>query len=191
MPTPISADGVRPVDLIAANLRAERRTAELSLSAVARLAGISKSTLSQLESGQGNPSIETLWAIAIALNIPFSRLVVAPQAEVRVVRAAERTTIHADGSDYGVALLSPGSHARRDLYVTLLEPGKARVAEAHLRGSVEHVVVSQGVVRVGPIGYEIEAHPGDYVTFPGDVAHSYEALEAGSWFTLVMEHPGS
>ena len=30
--------------------------------------------------------------------------------------------------------------------------------------------------------------PGDYVSFRGDVAHSYEALEPGTWCVLVMEH---
>ena len=34
---------------------------------------------------------------------------------------------------------------------------------------------------------EVELGPGDYVTFPGDVAHDYEALEP-SWLVLIMEH---
>jgi transcriptional regulator with XRE-family HTH domain len=52
--------------------------AGLSLTELARRAGIAKSTLSQLESGAGNPSVETLWALAVALGVPFSRLVDLP-----------------------------------------------------------------------------------------------------------------
>jgi len=52
-----------PLEVIAASLRRERRRTGLSLTEVARRAGIAKSTLSQLESGTGNPSVETLWAI--------------------------------------------------------------------------------------------------------------------------------
>jgi DNA-binding XRE family transcriptional regulator len=60
---------------IAAALRRERDRAGLSLTELARRAGIAKSTLSQLESGVGNPSVETLWSIGVALGVPFSRLV--------------------------------------------------------------------------------------------------------------------
>ena len=57
------------VALIAASLRRERARAGLSLTEVARRAGIAKSTLSQLESGTGNPSVETLWALGVALDV--------------------------------------------------------------------------------------------------------------------------
>ena len=59
------------MDVIADSLRRERRRTGLSLSEVARRAGLSKSTLSQLESGAGNPSLETLWALAVTLDVPF------------------------------------------------------------------------------------------------------------------------
>ena len=64
-----------PLDRIAASIRSERERTGLSLSELARSAGIAKSTLSQLESGAGNPSLETLWALSVALDVPFSRLV--------------------------------------------------------------------------------------------------------------------
>lgn len=64
-----------PIALISQALVRERKKSGLSLSEVSRRAGIGKSTLSQLESGTGNPSIETLWAICIALDIPFAKLI--------------------------------------------------------------------------------------------------------------------
>jgi len=62
-----------PISIIANALVRERQRAGLSLAEVARRAGIAKSTLSQLEAGNGNPGIETLWSLCVALNIPFSR----------------------------------------------------------------------------------------------------------------------
>jgi DNA-binding XRE family transcriptional regulator len=76
-----------PLELIAASLRRERHRSGLSLTEVARRAGIAKSTLSQLESGTGNPSLETLWAICVALDAPFSRLLDPPQPQVLLIRA--------------------------------------------------------------------------------------------------------
>ncbi|MGH2602889.1 MAG: helix-turn-helix domain-containing protein, partial [Dehalococcoidia bacterium] len=78
-----------PLDVIAQSLQRERSRTGLSLSEVAKRAGIAKSTLSQLESGSGNPSVETLWALGVALDVPFSRLVDPPAPLVRIVRAGE------------------------------------------------------------------------------------------------------
>ena len=84
-----------PLELIAASLRRERRRTGLTLTEVARRAGIAKSTLSQLESGAGNPSLETLWAICVALDAPFSRLLDPPRPHVQVIRADEGPTVSA------------------------------------------------------------------------------------------------
>lgn len=78
----------QPISLIARSLVRERSRTGLSLAEVARRAGIAKSTLSQLESGNGNPSLETLWSLCVALDIPFARLL-EPQA-YRVARGKGR-----------------------------------------------------------------------------------------------------
>jgi Predicted transcriptional regulators len=183
------AESGPPIAAIAAALRRERQRAGLTLSEVARRAGIAKSTLSQLEAGTGNPSIETLWALGVALGVPFSQLVDPPTARVRVVRADARTTFHADHADFAATLLSAGDHpARRDLYVLTIEPDSARMADPHIPGSVEHIVVAAGRLRTGPTDAPIELGPGDYASFRGDVPHGYEALAPGTWAVLMMEH---
>lgn len=62
-----------------------------SLAEIARRAGIAKSTLSQLESGNGNPSLETLWSLCVALDIPFARLLEPQQPVTQVIRRGEGT----------------------------------------------------------------------------------------------------
>ncbi|MGC1215446.1 MAG: XRE family transcriptional regulator [Micromonospora sp.] len=179
-----------PLATIAAALRRERERAGISLTELARRAGIAKSTLSQLESGVGNPSVETLWALGVALGIPFSRLVEPPVDAVRVIRAGEGPRVRSEHADFSATLLAAGSaHGRRDVYLMELEPGTVRVAEPHTPRSVEHIVVGAGRMRVGPESEPVELGPGDYVTFPGDVPHRYEALTPGTFAVLVMEHP--
>jgi transcriptional regulator with XRE-family HTH domain len=177
-----------PLADIAAAIRRERERAGISITELARRAGLAKSTLSQLESGTGNPSIETLWSLGVALGIPFSRLVEPPPARVQIIRAGEGPRLQADEADVLVKLLSAGStRTRRDVYVMELEPGQPREAAAHIPGSMEHMVIGAGRIRVGPVGDEVELGPGDYVSFPGDVPHHYQALET-SWAVLIMEH---
>ncbi|MGW3667106.1 helix-turn-helix domain-containing protein [Streptomyces sp. NPDC005141] len=178
-----------PLDWIAASLRRERARAGLSLSELAKRAGIAKSTLSQLEAASGNPSMETLWALGVALGVPFSALVEPPTPAVQVIRAGEGPTVHSEQAEYAATLLSaspPG--ARRDIYHLRVEPGAARESEAHIPGSVEHLIVGAGRLKAGPRGEEVELGPGDYMAYRGDVPHAYEALEPATTFVLVMQH---
>lgn len=185
-----STPAASPVATIAAALRRERDRAGISLAELARRAGIAKSTLSQLEAGNGNPSVETVWALGVALGVPFSRLVEQPAPAVRVIRAGEGPRLRSEHADFIGTLLAAGSrHARRDIYLIEIEPGSPREAQAHTAGSVEHIVVAAGRLRTGPVDAPVELGPGDYATFAGDVPHGYQAMAPGTFAVLVMEHP--
>jgi transcriptional regulator with XRE-family HTH domain len=174
---------------IAASLRRERERAGLSLTELAKRAGIAKSTLSQLESGTGNPGVETLWALGVALGIPFSRLVEPPRPNIQVIRAGAGPVIHAEQSNYAATVLaSCPPHARRDIYRLVVEPGEPRISAPHMPGTVEHVVLATGRALAGPAGSEIDLGPGDYVSYPGDTTHVFQALDPGTTCVMVMEH---
>ncbi len=96
-----------PLAAVAASLHRERTRAGLSLAELARRAGIAKSTLPQLEAGTGNPSLETLWALTLALDVPFARLVDPPRARVQVIRAGEGPAVPSEQADYLATLLAP------------------------------------------------------------------------------------
>jgi len=183
------AKGGAPLDVIAASLRRERARAGLSLTEVARRAGIAKSTLSQLESATGNPSVETLWALSVTLDVPFARLVEPQRPRVQVIRSGEGPTVFSERAHYTATVLSacPPS-ARRDLYLITAEPGRARSSEPHMSGVVEHIVLSTGRALVGITEDPVELFPGDYITYPGDVPHIFEALEPGTTAVEISEH---
>ena len=135
------------------SLRRERARTGLSLTELAKRAGIAKSTLSQLENGVGNPSLETLWALAQALGVPLSRLVDPPHQGIQVIRAGEGAVMHAERAAYDAALLSscpPG--ARRDIYRVIGQPGGPHLAHPHMPGTLEHLILGSGRVLAGPEG---------------------------------------
>lgn len=176
-------------DRIATALRRERERRDLSVSELARRAGVAKATVSQLENGGGNPSVETLWALATALDVPFAVLVDEGIRSPTLIRAGEGTAaVPATAADYVAVLLSASPpHARRDIYFLTAEPGKPRLSDPHQRGTVEHVVLLSGRGRVGPADAPFDLDPGDYLSYPGDALHVFEALTSGTSAVLVSE----
>src|SRR5881227_2531088 len=84
--------------LLAANLRRLRIARHLSLSELARATAVSKATLSGIENGRANPTIETLAGLAAALRVSLGELLEElPLPEVRVVRASTATLELHDG----------------------------------------------------------------------------------------------
>lgn len=66
---------------IAPRVRRIRQKKNLTLDDLAKATGISKSTLSRLESGQRKPSLELLLPIVAALAVPLDEIVTSPRIE--------------------------------------------------------------------------------------------------------------
>ncbi len=178
----------QPIAIIAKSLARERQRTGLSLAEIARRAGIAKSTLSQLEAGNGNPSLETLWALCVALDIPFARLLEPQNPQTQVIRRGEGTKVVAEQAHYQAILLAtcpPG--ARRDIYLLLTQPGADRISHPHPAGSVEHIIVTQGRALVGLTEAPEELNEGDYICYPADREHIFKALEPDTQAILVAE----
>ena len=178
-----------PISIISRNLVLERQRAGLSLAEVARRAGIAKSTLSQLESGSGNPSLETLWALCMALDMPFARLLEDGSTAIRLLRKGEGMAVDSGQASYQAILLAncpPG--ARRDIYTLRVQPGKDRLSQPHLAGSVEHIIITRGRALAGLADNPVELNEGDYLCYPGDLPHIFRALEKETEALLVAEH---
>ncbi|WP_420546804.1 helix-turn-helix domain-containing protein [Curvivirga sp.] len=179
---------MEPKVVIANAIKRERERAGLSLSALATKADLAKSTLSQLETGNGNPSIETLWAIATALSIPFSFLFEHAVPQHQLIRANAGETISSSVADFSAVLLDKTPIGRmRDIYRIHAKKGEIRHAAAHPNGTMEHAIVSSGQMRVGPSQMTEKLGPGDYYRYPSDIAHSYECLSDDATLILIMD----
>src|SRR5436190_18304750 len=85
-------------EALAANLRRLRIARHLSLSELARATQMSKATLSGVENGRSNPTVDTLASLAGALRVSLAELLEnhAPD-DIRVVRAALSAPTGEDG----------------------------------------------------------------------------------------------
>jgi transcriptional regulator with XRE-family HTH domain len=154
--------------VVAANLRRLRGEQSRSLSELARASGIAKATLSALEAGRGNPTIETLSSLATALGVPFGDLLASGAPEpVHVVRAAEGTSVPGTTNTLRLIVRLPGTPPI-ELYEARFPPRSKRAAGGHGPGTREHVLVTQGALRTGPADRVADLRAGDYAGFTAD-----------------------
>src|ERR1700754_519340 len=167
------------------NLRTLR--GDVSVLELSRRSGVARNTIAALERGDGNPTVDTLYALADALNVPLASLLEAPvAAAVQVVRAG--TGVHVEGAALDADLLErferPGVFG--ELYAIRFHAGEAREAAPHPFGVEERLHVHSGRVRVGPVEHPVELGAGDYAHYPGSVPHIYEALGGEAAGTLLI-----
>jgi transcriptional regulator with XRE-family HTH domain len=184
---------------VARNARRLREQRGASLSAVAAAAGISKSTLFKLERGEGNPSVDTLWALAKALRVPVAALFAEDdEAAVDVLRFADAPLIARRGSRHvrGAAgqglsmrhLLSRHVNGEIEVYCTDLEAGARREAHPHAAGVIEHAFVVHGRIDLGIEGESNLLDPGDRISFAADRPHHYYAVNGPARAFTLLEY---
>jgi transcriptional regulator with XRE-family HTH domain len=179
MTLPLSASSDTSSDLtpvVGANLRRLRIKRGLSLERLGRASGVSRAMLGQIELGQSTPTINLLWKISRALEVPFSTLVTdAGAREASILRGkSAKLLTSADGAFTSRALSPYDAPRSTEFYELRLAPQGVEQAEAHAPGTTENLVVAQGAVtiKVGKSRHELSV--GDAILFDADVSHTYE-----------------
>jgi transcriptional regulator with XRE-family HTH domain len=187
----VNAEGAAadPAGAVAANLRRLRAARGLSMVELARRSGVARATLAQLEAGRGNPTLETLYALANSLGAGLGDVIAPPTApDVEVVRASAGPRV--SGRAVRARLVTQlTARGNLELYDFSLRAGRRQHSDPHPPGVVEHFLVHTGRMRVGPEASPVELGPGDYARYAADVPHVYEALEPGVNATLLMAVP--
>jgi transcriptional regulator with XRE-family HTH domain len=175
--------------VLAANLRRLRIARHLSLSELARATRMSKATLSSIENGRANPTVETLSGLAGALRISLVELLQElPLGELRIVRAAQGRLEHRDGIPQRLLdVIAAGGSV--DVSEIALPAHHVHEAGARASGSRAHVYVLQGKLIAGPVERITELAPGDYASFPADAPHVYEAARDPARALLLSQAP--
>ena len=167
----------RENDLVARNVRRFRRERAMSLGELARRSGLSKQTLSKIEQGLGNPTVETLALLGAALDVPTRRLLTEWGTPVYVQRHDEGEW--SDQAHWSERALDEtyGSGYVRTL-VFRLERGTEppETIAPHAAGTLHHLYVITGKLRTGPVNEPVDLSAGDFVRFPGDVPHHHVCL---------------
>jgi transcriptional regulator with XRE-family HTH domain len=166
-------EGFAPI--LGRNLRRLRTRRGHSLERLAKMSGVSRAMLGQIELGRSAPTIKLLWKVARALDVPFAALVSSGKSQDAVVlRSAQSKTLVSQNGDFTSRALFPfeGEH-KVEFYELRLAPHGVEEAEPHPPGTVENLVVCQGFVQITAGGATHGLSPGDAILFNADVPHTY------------------
>ncbi len=175
------------ISLLARHIRQFRIRRGLTLTTLAELSGVAKSTLSMIENAQGNPTIETIWAIANALGVRFGDLVEGSNTRLGVQSAPDAS------NDPGVKVRfieRYGDSPATELYELFMVAGQSYRSSAHPPGVRERVIVLSGEMLVGTQGNSLLLHAGQSHHFAADVEHIYASPQAEATALVLIEYPG-
>jgi len=176
---------------IARHIRALRGARGWSLATLASRAGLSKTIIAKIESGDGNPSLETLLRLAGALDITIGSLLGTELPPgTNVIRLSEEAFVRSPSGLQVRSLWSDGRNRRTETSELLLEPAADYHSKPHPPGTEELVVCISGALSVGPEGDEVSLGERDAAHFAADLPHRYRS-EQGCVAMLVMSYPAA
>jgi transcriptional regulator with XRE-family HTH domain len=177
-------------------MKRRRDQLKLTIRDLSARSGVSASMISDIERGTKSPTIATLDALSQALGLPMSAFTdgAAPMSmRVHVVRAVERPSLvdaksGATRDSFGPTL--PGS--RVEFLSYLVPPRKmAGPFAAHSSGTIEHMYVAAGCIRVEFGNETVTLDTGDSCTCFADAVHRFDNRggKLAALIYIVVEQP--
>jgi transcriptional regulator with XRE-family HTH domain len=163
-------------DVIARNVRRFREERHLSMAALGRGSGLAKQTIAAIESGKGNPTAETLENLATTLGVTVRALLTEMGTETLLQRGDA-----IQWKPEGALRVRHLDQVFGSGYVTnsVLQLEANRGPSKHApggRGALRHCYVLEGRVRLGPMLSPTSAKAGDFIRFPADSEHFFDAV---------------
>ncbi|NEE02520.1 helix-turn-helix domain-containing protein [Phytoactinopolyspora halotolerans] len=144
----------------------------VTLAELAERTGISKSTLSRLESGQRRPSLELLLPISMAHQVPLDELIAAPRGEDPRIRPRPRNT---DGRTILPLTRQP---AAVQAYKITIPPGQSE-PDLRVHDGYEWMYVLSGRLRLRLAEHDLIMGAGEAAEFDTRVPHWFGSTGAG------------
>ena len=165
---------MKPTNTIGEQLRKIRANLNLSLDETAKLTGVSKPMLGQIERGQSVPTITTLWKIATGLKKPLSSFLDNRQTEYDMVNLFFSFFITEDnGKIRAYPIFSFDPIRSMEMFRIDFDAGCRHSSDKHSDGVEEYVLVISGKLQLVINGEEVVIGKEQAIRFRADVPHEY------------------
>ena len=160
--------------LIAENLQYHRMRQNMSIGQLAERTGLSKAVLSQMEKGNANPTINTIWKIATALHVPYSAILEPQRVAAEKISRSDLTAQPDEDGHYRISCYYPSTSTRDfEWFLLELDPHTSHTTEGHTENSQEYVLVKSGELAIQVADQTFGLTEGDALYFDASVKHTY------------------
>lgn len=160
--------------IIAINLKALRMERNLTLGQLSKISGISKAMLSDIEKGDSNPTINTIWKIANGLNVPYTKLMDGVEKEATVVRKSEPSVQTGESDHYRIYCYFKNTPVRNfELFYVELDAHSSNATIGHSEKAQEYIYIIQGELILYTELGQHTLQEGDALVFDSSIAHTY------------------
>lgn len=169
---------MKNLNLIIGNrLKDIRNKRNLSLDEVTKLTGVSKAMLGQIERGQSNPTVSTLWKIATGLKVSFSLFIDENQEDLKVICQNDIIPIIEDNDKMKLYSLFPfDANKGFEIFTIELEPGCNHESTPHNDGVEEYIIVTEGQIEVNIDDKKFVLEKGNSIRFMANKQHAYKNI---------------
>ncbi|MCB0361264.1 MAG: helix-turn-helix domain-containing protein [Bdellovibrionales bacterium] len=158
---------------LAENLIELRSKKKFTQQMLARVAGIPRTTLTHIESGQGNPSLTNLVKLSGALGVGVEELLSRPRSDCLHLSAKDVPVLSRSGGSVEIHGLLPDKIKGIGIEKMVFKAQAVLPGKPHLAGSKEYLTVLKGEILVHISGDKYLVKKGDVLAFPGNQPHSY------------------
>lgn len=176
---------------IARNLQVLRKNRNLSLGQLAELSGISKVLLSNIEKGNNNPTINTIWKIANGLKVPYTALIDAHQNTIETVSYKEALSNiqYTDDKKCSIYCYYPTDATHNfEFFGMNLENGAEYTAPGHPDKAQEYIFVKSGKLTFFIENKTYILEEGDSMHFDSSQPHIYKNNSDTMTSILIMNY---
>ena len=172
---------MKDLNLIIGNkLKDIRNKRNLSLDEVAKLTGVSKAMLGQIERGKSNPTVSTLWKIATGLKISFSLFIDEDQEDLKVIDQKDISPIIEDNNRMRLYPIFPfDANKGFEIFTIELEPDCNHISTPHNEGVEEYIIVTEGQIEININSKKFILEKGNSMRFMANCPHSYKNINQG------------
>ena len=160
--------------IIARNLNELRMERNLTLGQLSKISGISKAMLSDIEKGDSNPTINTIWKIANGLKVPYTKLMENVEKEATVGPATQPTVQTGETEHYRIYCYFTNTPVRNfELFYVELDAHSSNATVGHSEKAQEYIYVIQGELVLHTEMGNYTLNSGDALVFDSSVKHTY------------------
>lgn len=174
---------------LAINVQNLRRVKSFSEEKLSDIADIPRSTITNIESGEGNPSLNNLCKLAAALHVSIEELLSRPRTDCALIKAKDIPVQTRSKGKVSIQKLMPDKKKGIEIDRIELNGACTMTGHPHLEGTKEYLHVVDGAVTVFIRGEKVVVEKGDVLAFSGNQPHSYKNTQSKKAVALSVVIP--